>query len=65
MYSDLTYLQAARAGEPSAQARFREQYYTRKVEPKKAESRPEQQHGLASFLRARTIMNVGRFVPLI
>ncbi len=65
MSYELSHFHAVPTGEPSAQARFREEYYTRREQPKKAPAHASHERGLAAFLRARTVMNVGRFIPLI
>ena len=51
--------------EPSADARFREEYYEKREKAEKSEAHPSVERGLAAHLRANTQMRVGRFISLI
>lgn len=65
MYCDPIYAKSVPAREPSAAARYREEYYLKAERAPKAPVHPSQVRGLAAFLRARTTISVGRFVPMI
>lgn len=65
MYRHPIYLDAMPSLEPSAADLFREEWYEKAEKPAKHENHPSMERGLAGWLRAYTMLQAGRFVPLI